>query len=51
MIDVNTGGSYANWAAFAAAFPTWTIRKNHAWFVITDDIYFGLVSNLRGWKS
>ena len=50
-VNVNTGASYPNWAAFAAANPTWTIRKGHSWFVIADFPYFGLVSNLRGWKS
>ncbi len=33
---VNFGGTYANWAAFAAAHPTWKVAKKNIPFIIAD---------------
>ncbi len=35
-VDVNLGGSYANWDAFAAAHPTWRVQPGGIPFIIAD---------------
>lgn len=35
LVDLNTGATYANWDAFAAANPTWVISKDIP-FIISD---------------
>ena len=35
IVDLNTGGTYANWDALAAANPTWVISKETP-FIISD---------------
>jgi hypothetical protein len=36
IVDLNTGGFYANWDAFAAAHPDWRIAPGDVPFVIAD---------------
>jgi hypothetical protein len=36
QVFINTGGSFANWAAMAAAQPTWRVSKTAVPFIIAD---------------